>query len=443
MVRRVRARRLAALLAVAACVAIVTAACGSSSSSSAGSSGSSTSSASGSSGSSSSSGASAAKGSGTIQVGEIASLANIGGVFNAFQSGVAAFFKYENAHGGINGYKVNLTLIDDGGNPGTAAQGARTLVTGNNVVAIVGEASLADAATQKYFQAQGVPVVGGWATSSAWHKPSTNMFVSLEGPNTPYCTVWSNNTAKALHVTKIAFIAQDFPAAIQDATCREAAARYEGIAVAGKTILTSLTQADYRPAVQQAMAGGADAIYFSTGTDGQVKGIQAGQQLGFKGIYIPTQPAGLTQPLAPLGAALNGRVITDAFSALPSDVSSGNPNLVAEQAGIAQYAPQFKNEITAISGWAAGLEFADALKAVGPSKSKILTYMQGLSNYTFGGLQGPMSYTSGSRPNQCTLPLIWKDDTWVRAPNAPTTGFVCEPLLSSKGAVLVPAPSGS
>ncbi len=425
MVWRMRARRVTVTVAVAAGVAIGAVGCGSSSSSSTSASG------------ASSGGGSAAKGHGTVQVGEIASLASVGGVFAGYQAGVAAFFKYYNAHGGINGYKVNLNLIDDGGDPGKAAQGARTLVSSNNVVAIVGMASLADAAVQKYLQAEGIPVIGGWATSSAWHKPSTNMFVSLEGPNTPYCVLWSNNTAKALHVTKIAFIAQSFPAAIQDAKCREAAAKHEGIAVAGPTILTSLTQADYRPAVQQAIGEGANAIYFSTGTDGQIKGIQAGQQLGFKGIYIPTQPSGLQQPLASLGSALNGRVITDAFSLLPADPSSESPELAAQKAGIAQYAPQYKNEITAISGWAAGRMFADALKAVGPDKAKLMSYMQHLSNYTFGGLQGAMSYTSGSHPNKCTLPLIWKNDNWVRAPSAPPApGFVCQALISASGAPL-------
>jgi branched-chain amino acid transport system substrate-binding protein len=429
-----RAGRIAASLAVAAGVAIGAVGCGSSSSSTTSSASAGSSSASSSASSSSStSTAAAATGHGTINVGEIASLANIGGVFNGYQAGVKAFFDYYNAHGGINGYKVNLTLIDDGGDPAKAALGARTLVASNNVVAIVGEASLADAATQKYLQAQGVPVIGGWATSSAWHKPSTNMFVNLEGPNTPYCVIWSNNTAKALKVTKMAFIAQNFPAAIQDAKCREEAAKHEGIAVAGPTILTSLTQADYRPAVQQAMAQGADAIYFSTGTDGQIKGIQGGQQLGFKGIYVPTQPAGLPQALSSLGSALNNRVITDAFSVLPSDPTSESTELAAEQAGMAQYAPQYKSEITAISGWAAGKMFADALKAAGPDKAKLMSYMQGLSNYTFGGLQGAMSYTSGSLPNKCTLPLIWNASTkaWVRAPDAPTPpGFVCQPLIN-------------
>ena len=151
------------------------------------------------------------------------------------------------------------------------------------MIAIVGQATIADAASQKYLQQQGVPVVGGWAASSSYHRPATNMFVSLEGPNIPYCPLWSSDQAKTRGIASIAFIAQDFPAAIQDADCRAAAAKYLGIKQAGKRIDVSLTAVDYRPAVQEAMASGAQALYFSAGTDGQLKGIQAGEQLGFKG----------------------------------------------------------------------------------------------------------------------------------------------------------------
>ncbi len=373
-------------------------------------------------------------GHGTINVGNISSIANLGGTFNAFRAGVEAFFEYNNAKGGINGYKIHFTTIDDEGNPTKAAQAARTLVS-EKVVAIVGEASLADAATQKYFESQGIPVIGGWATSSAWEAPSKNMFVSLQGPQKPLCASWSNETAKAMKVTKMAFIAQDFPDAIYDAECREAGAKAYGIQVVGKIITTSLTQTDYRPAIQQAMATGANGIYFSTGADGQIAGMEAGVQLGFKGLYIATQPAGLLKPLAPIASKLEGHVITSAFSLLPSEVSSaGVPELATAEEGIKKYQPQYASEITAVSGWAAGVLFAEALKHVGAEPSKITEYMQKLENFDFAGLQGPMSYTEGSHPNECTLPLVLEKDEWVRAPSAePAPKFNCHSLVTLEG----------
>ncbi len=411
-------RRLAAGFLILLAIPVAIAACGGSSKSS----------------SSEKEESSSTKSKGTINVGNISSIANLGGTFNAFRAGVEAYFEYNNAKGGVDGYKVNLTALDDEANPSKATQDARTLVDENKVVAIVGEASLADAATQKYFEAQNIPVIGGWATSSGWESPSKNMFVSLQGPQKPDCVVWSNYTAKALGIKKMAFIAEDFPDAVADAECREAGAKYEGIEVLGKIITTSLTQTDYRPAIQQAMATGAEAIYFSTGAGGQIHGMEAGVQLGFKGLYIATQPSGLLKPLAPIASKLEGHLITEAFSLMPNDPSSYSPELAAFKEGMAKYQPEYKNEITAVSGWAAGVEFAEALKNAGPNGPKMIEFMKKLTKFDFGGLQGEMSYTEGSLPNTCTLPLTIKNDEWVRASNASKPpAFNCNPLVNLEG----------
>src|SRR5207253_1213435 len=231
----------------------------------------------------------------------------------------------------------------------------RQLVAQNKVVAVVGEASIADAGSQKFLQGKGIPVIGGWAASSSYHRPATNMFVSLEGPNTPYCPIWSSDQAKRRGIKKIAFIAQDFPSAVQDAVCRSTAAKYQGLQQAGDIIKAAVTAVDYRQQMQDAMKAGADAVYFSTGLDGILKGIQAGEQLGFKGTYIATQfGASLFTGLksAGLDTAVSGRLISAAFSLLPDDPSKYSPELAKAKVGIAKYASAYKDDVTAYSGWA-------------------------------------------------------------------------------------------
>jgi branched-chain amino acid transport system substrate-binding protein len=372
----------------------------------------------------------------TINVGNITAVTNLGGTFTGFQAGVKAFFQYYNTNGGIDGYKVNLIRWDDAGDPGKNAAAARSLVQKDHVIAIVGQATIADAASQKYLQQQGVPVVGGWAASSSYHNPATNMFVSLEGPNVPYCPLWSSDQAKARGITSIAFIAQDFPAAIQDADCRAAAAKYLGIKQAGKRIDVSLTAVDYRPAVQEAIASGAQALYFSAGTDGQLKGIQAGEQLGFKGLYIATQTgASLISGLQSAGLLdkVNGRLISAAFSLLPNDPASYSPELGKFQKGIKKFAPAYAGDVTAVSGWAAGKLFADALTAVGPNSAKIMKWIRSQKKYTFGGLQGPMDYSTGSKPNPCVTQLEILNGQVARATKAAKPpGFNCGVLIDPK-----------
>jgi branched-chain amino acid transport system substrate-binding protein len=369
----------------------------------------------------------------TIKVGNITAVTNLGGTFTGFQAGVKAFFLYYNTHGGIKGYRVDLKRFDDAGDPGKNAQAARTLVEQEKVVAIVGQATIADAASQKYLEGKGIPVVGGWAASSSYHPPAKNMFVSLEGPNTPYCPLWSSNQAKARGIKKMAFIAQDFPAAVQDAVCRSAAAKYEGISQVGDILKASLTAVDYRPYVQQAIDAGAEAIYASAGTDGQIKMIQAGEQLGFKGLYIATQfGASLFTGLQSAGLAdkVSGRLISAAFSLLPDDPAKYSAELGRFQAGIKQYAPDYALDPTAVSGWAAGKLFADALAAVGPDSKKILQWVASQKKYTYGGLQGPMDYTTGSKPNPCLTSLQWLNGKVVRDVKAAAApAFDCGVLI--------------
>ena len=370
---------------------------------------------------------------GTLTVGNITSVTGLGNTFTGFQAGVVAFFDYYNAHGGINGYKIRLIKFDDAADPAKNSADSRTLVQQDHVTAIVGEASLGDAASQKYLQSQGVPVVGGWATSSAWERPSTNMFVSLQGPQSPYCPLWSSPLAKANGVTSMAFIAQNFPDAVQDANCRMAAASHVGIKVEKPQIDVSLTAVDYTPEIQQAMATGARAIYFSTGQNGINAGIQAGVRLGYKGYYVVTQPSGVIQGLGPsLAKAVNKRVLTSSFSLLPNDPSSYSKELAKFKVGIKRYEPAFASEITAVSGWAAGKLFADALTAAGPNRAAIMRWISRQTHYTFGGLQGPMNYTRGSQPNPCTTSLMLQNGQFVRPAHGALKGpkFNCGPLIN-------------
>lgn len=380
----------------------------------------------------------------TIEVGNIASITGLGGVFSGFNAGVKAFFSAANASGGIAGYTVNLTALDDGGDPGKNTTAARQLVDQKKVIAIVGESSCADAASVKYLQGKNIPVVGGWICSPTWLS-AKNMFLSLAGPNKPYCPIWSSDQAKARGIKKIYFIAQDFPQAVDDAVCRSSAAKSVGLTMVGDIGKASVNAVDYRPVVQDALDAGADAIYFSTGTDGQLKGIVAGEQLGFKGSYITTQfGSSLMNGLASAGLTekVSGRVFSAAFSLLTDDPPSYSPELRRAKAGIAKYQPNFKDDVTALSGWAAGKLFADALTAAGPDPKKIIAWISKQKRYTFGGLQGPMDYTKGSRPNQCVTAIQWKAGKIVRDIKAAAApGFNCGPLISFDGKkTLAPRP---
>lgn len=90
-----------------------------------------------------------------IKVGAIVSITGPA-AFPDWHTGAVAFFKRLNAEGGINGRPVELTALDDKGDPAQASALARRLV-GDGAQAFVASLSLFDCAVnRKYYEQQGI-----------------------------------------------------------------------------------------------------------------------------------------------------------------------------------------------------------------------------------------------------------------------------------------------
>ena len=176
-------KRATGTIAVLSLVALGAAACGSS----------------GSTGASGSSGSGGAAGSGTggntasapgvtpngITVGIITSTVGVAGPnFVHYADGARARFDVANADGGINGRKLTLTAVDDGGSLTQNQTAAQDLVSKNVFAVIAGTPFFF--ASAKYLNQQGVPVTGGGFDGPEWgQQPNTNMFsfTGNTGPN--------------------------------------------------------------------------------------------------------------------------------------------------------------------------------------------------------------------------------------------------------------------
>jgi branched-chain amino acid transport system substrate-binding protein len=96
-------------------------------------------------------------------VGSVNSLSGAATFPEASQAAKAVFDR-ANAKGGVNGHKIQYTALDDKGDPSTAAQSARKLVSDQNAVVLDGSASLVDCEVNAAFYKQSgissVPGVG-------------------------------------------------------------------------------------------------------------------------------------------------------------------------------------------------------------------------------------------------------------------------------------------
>jgi branched-chain amino acid transport system substrate-binding protein len=110
-----------------------------------------------------------------------------------------AWASWTNAHGGIDGHKVKLTVKDDGYNPSTSLSDAETLVQQNHVLAIV-DNSDEDQAWANYAKQQGVPVLGDTDTEAGY----TNSDFFTPGMTFNNSSAAEADAMKKAGVTKIA-----------------------------------------------------------------------------------------------------------------------------------------------------------------------------------------------------------------------------------------------
>jgi branched-chain amino acid transport system substrate-binding protein len=180
-------KRATGTIAVLSLVALGAAACSSSGSS--GASGSTGSTASGTSGNTASAPGVTTSG---ISVGIITSTTGVAGPnFVHYADGARARFDAANAAGGINGRKVSLTAVDDGGSLTQDQTAAQDLVSKNVFAVIAGTPFFF--ASAKYLNQQAVPVTGGGFDGPEWgQQPNTNMF-SFTGNTGPNFLVNSEN----------------------------------------------------------------------------------------------------------------------------------------------------------------------------------------------------------------------------------------------------------
>ncbi|WP_125614577.1 ABC transporter substrate-binding protein [Specibacter cremeus] len=89
-----------------------------------------------------------------IVVGSVNALSGAG-TFPESSQAAKAVFDQVNANGGINGHKIDYKILDDKGDPATAAAAAREVVGSDKAVALVGSASLINCQiNEKYYEQQ-------------------------------------------------------------------------------------------------------------------------------------------------------------------------------------------------------------------------------------------------------------------------------------------------
>jgi len=96
-----------------------------------------------------------------------------------------AVFSYVNAHGGVDGRKINYTYLDDGYNPANTATLTRKLVLQDNIFADVGPLGTpTQAAVQGFLNSQKVPQLFIESGCNCWSNPKYPLSYGWQPPYT-------------------------------------------------------------------------------------------------------------------------------------------------------------------------------------------------------------------------------------------------------------------
>lgn len=325
---------------------------------------------------------------------------------------VRSYFNLVNAHGGVNGYKLQLIDCDSKYDPSSAHQCAQKLIS-QGVLAIVGWLSLSGEQNETgYLSQQGVPIIGGLGVPAEYQSP-------LSYPTTP--SLVTEGTALGTHAGQIGlkkpgviFLNANFIAPVEQSFL--AAMKKQGInPVDVETV--DATKADYTDIVLKFQAAGAQSVAAFVDPFSYARLFQAMERQNF---HVPVLGGGLDKASANAqyrSGCGSTCVVFGAESATPVleylDHQS-TPAIAQYLNAVHTYYPGQYGALDAYTTyqWLAAEVFVQAIKNIGNApvtRQNLVNSLNNLKNFDDGGITPPISYGSGNHdPLKC---LQWIHNT--------------------------------
>lgn len=205
--------------------------------------------------------------------------------------GIAKAAQYINQHGGIMGRQIKLVIHDNAGDPSKAVSDVRTFAS-QGIKVMLGGAFGPDCAAEAPATAS-AQIVDFCGSTDDLPQPDTHMFgVGLGYTPT---IVQTTKLIQKYAPKKAAVFADKDKSGDDSATIGPADLKKLGVTPV--VIRTDPTAASFKPAIQQAMSKGVQAMWFTECTPAAISAVGEAEQLGFKGKLI------LENCLASLGVA--------------------------------------------------------------------------------------------------------------------------------------------
>lgn len=339
--------------------------------------------------------------------------------------GVKAFVSYYNAHGGLDGHQLKLSVYDTQSNASSVLSDARLAVE-NGADAMVSQDVYFGSATS-YLEQQKIPVFGPGIVPQ-FYGPGTNGFFSQEGNWIGYeANVQSKYMVSQGH-TKIAVVS--------DADSGNAVAAHsvaKGVTAAGGNLIyTNYTVDDTSSAALLSLAQklhslGAQGVYTNVyGTAApQLQADMA--QVGSPNAWVVAGSLGVS-PAIPqqFGKTING-LLSEVFSA-----TWYNPQVKGIQtynSAMKTYSPSNVQNAEALNGWANMMMLKGAVDLLGtnsPTPANLIAAGNKMTGYTGDGLFPPVTFPKmHTQLNPCFALAQIVNGQWKIVTGNATNPFEC------------------
>jgi branched-chain amino acid transport system substrate-binding protein len=356
------------------------------------------------------------------------STGEFGAQFRAVVPGATAWAKWENAHGGVDGHRIDLKIYNGASNRTTAVANAHRAVE-HGAQAIIDTDPLFDSYAP-YLHSQDIPVYAFGITPGFYKAGSDNNFFSYSGNiYTGHDIVPVKFLIQVEHKTKFAIISDSSPAD-SEASMRDIPLIK---ALGGDLVYTNLavnpTSTNALLSVARAIkASGAQVVWSAVG------GTEAQQQVdlareGAGNVWVFNGSDYEQNLPQQFGRSLDNYT----FYFFTAPFTANTPGIHDYLAAMKKYAPSSKYAFNALVGWASGELLAGGIGKLGSKAvtgANLTKATNKLKNYDGDGSFPPISFPFYHQESTRCLAFVQvRHGKWVRLSGNRSTPFYCaEPL---------------
>jgi len=323
----------------------------------------------------------------TITIGGTVPITGPAALFGSVGRGADAYFKYVNAHGGVNGRKIRYLYRDDAYDPSKTVQLTRELVENDHVFAIFSTIGTDNTiATTDYLNAAKVPqLFAGTGTARVGDNYRTHPWTMGYLPSFRAEGVIYGRSIAKVAGAKVAVLAEasDFGKDLTDGL-------KTGLGAKGSAIVATQQYQPTDTSIESQMstlhASGANVLVLNSTPQYAILAYLAAHKLGWRPrIYVSSvciSPNVMDIIRASVGSEVNGS-LSIAFVKDPTDkVWAKDPVVALYKSILKKYAPTSKPEdVYHFYGMGVAFTMVDALKHAGksPTRASLLRAAQHLN----------------------------------------------------------------